>query len=185
MFTVTLLLVTTLWAQPGKWFWDGYNWREIDRLTREYPEFMLPMKRSYVRGLLNAKFYDYLQLWSADSTMADTVFRDYLDRFAIDELIRGTDQFYQNPANLYLPVISALIITSLRALDFPDSIVNTYTQASRDWINHLTMLTSEEVPIHVEGIAKPALPKAPSEVYLPPAERKIRKWYNPEQVILP
>ncbi|MFB0515020.1 MAG: hypothetical protein ACETWG_00255, partial [Candidatus Neomarinimicrobiota bacterium] len=128
---------------------------------------------------------DYLQIWSADSTLADSVFRDYLGRFALDEIIRGTDQFYEDPANLYLPVISALMITSLRAMGFPDSVVADYIQACRNWINHLTMLASDEVPVTVEGISKPVLPKTPSEVYLPPATRKIRKWYNPRRIILP
>ncbi len=180
-----VFLVAALQAQSPKLFWDGYNWREMDRLTREYPEFRLPLKRAYVRGLLNGKLYDYLQAWSADSTLADSIFRDYLGRFALDDLIRGTDQFYQDPANLYLPVVSALVITSLRAMGFPDSMVADYTVACRKWINYMTMLTSEEVPVSVEGISKPALPKTPSEVYLPPAARKIRKWYNPENLILP
>jgi len=178
-------LAAMLSAQSPKLFWDGYNWREMDWLTREYPEFRLPMKRAYVRGLLNGKLYDYLQIWAADSTLADAIFRDYLGRFSIDELIRGTDQFYQDPANLYLPVVSALMITSLRATGFPDSVVADYTQACRNWINHLAMLTSEEVPVSVEGISKPLLPKTPAEVYLPPPARKIRKWYNPRHLILP
>ncbi|UCH09566.1 MAG: hypothetical protein JSU61_10100 [Fidelibacterota bacterium] len=180
-----VVLLSTLTAQGSKLFWDGYNWREMDRLTQEYPEFRLPMKRAYVRGILNDKLYHYLQAWSADTIMANTLFRDYLGRFAIDQLIRGTDQFYQDPANLYLPVISALVITSLRAMGFPDSVVSEYTQASRDWINELTIRTSEEVPIRVEGIAKPPLPKTPESLYLPPPVYEVRKWYNPEYLILP
>ncbi|UCD37534.1 MAG: hypothetical protein JSW54_11995, partial [Fidelibacterota bacterium] len=179
------ILVAVAWGQSPKLFWDGYNWMEMDRITQEYPEFRLPMKRAYVRGLLNGKLYDYLQIQSADALLADTIFRDYLGRFAIDELIRGTDQFYQDPANRYVPVISALVITSLGAMGFPDSIVAVYAQASRDWINHLTRLAMDEVPVKVEGISKPPLPKTPSEVYLPPPARKIRKWYNPEYLILP
>jgi len=178
-------LMTVLSAQSPKLFWDGYNWLEMDRLTREYPEFRLPMKRAYVRGILNSRQYDYLQARTIDSTLADSIFRDYLRRFTLDELIRGTDQLYQNPANRYLPVISALVITSLGAMGFPDSVVADYTQACRDWINHLTRLESEEVPIAVEGISKPSLPKTPSEVYLPPDVREIRKWYWPDSLILP
>jgi hypothetical protein len=179
------MLLSTLTAQQGKLFWDGHNWRDVDRLTQEYPEFRLPIKRAYVRGLLNDKLYHYLQAWSADTVMADTLFRDYLGRFAIDQLIRGTDQFYQDPANLYLPVISALVITSLGAMGFPDSVVSDYAQASRDWINELTMLTSEDVPIRVEGVSQPPLPKTPAALYLPPPVYKVRKWYKSEYLILP
>ncbi|UCD38662.1 MAG: hypothetical protein JSW54_04065, partial [Fidelibacterota bacterium] len=138
-----IALITVMPAQSPELFWDGYNWLEMDRLTQEYPEFRLPMKRAYVRGLLNGKRYDYLQALAIDSALADYIFRDYLSRFTLDELIRGTDQFYQNPANRYLPIISALVITSLRAMGFPDSVVTDYTQACRDWINYLTRLTSE------------------------------------------
>ena len=181
----TTALLTVLSAQSPKLFWDGYNWLEIDRLTREYPEFRLPMKRAYVRGLLNGRLYDHLQTRAADSALADSLFRDYLNRFALDELIRGTDQFYQDPANRYLPIVSALVITSLGAVGFPDSVVADYTQACRDWINYLTTLTTEEVPITIEGISKPALPRPPSEVYLPPTVRKVKKWYRPDSPILP
>ena len=67
-------LMTVLSAQSPKLFWDGYNWLEIDRLTREYPEFRLPMKRAYVRGLLNGRLYDHLQTRAADSALADSLF---------------------------------------------------------------------------------------------------------------
>ncbi len=182
---LVLLPAAILTAQSPKLFWDGYSWQEMDRITREYPEYRMPLKRAYVQGVLNGKLYDYLQVWVADSALAEAVFQDYLSRFTLDEIIRGTDTFYRDPANLYLPVISALMITSLRAMGFPDSVVMDYTQACRDWVNRLTMLSSEEVPVNVEGISRPVLPRPPSEVYLPPARRTIRKWYHPEKLILP
>jgi hypothetical protein len=185
LLLLSLILSVGLIAQPGKLFWDGYNWQELDRLTREYPEFGLPMKRAYVRGLLNGKVYHYLQVWTLDASLADTLFRDSLSRCSLDELIRGTDQFYQDPRNLYLPVITALIITSLRITDIPDSVIVEYTQAARDWINGIELYTMEQVPVDVGGISKPTLPQPPHEVYLPPPKREIKKWYNPEELILP
>ncbi len=182
---IAVIMVATLQAQSSKLLWDGYNWLEIDRLTQEYPEFRLPMKRAYVRGLLNGKLYHFLQVDVLDSNLADAVFRDYLDRFSVDELIRGTDQFYQDPANRYIPIISALMITSLGAIGLPDSIVTDYTQACRDWINYLTTLTTEQVPIAVEGISMPSLPRSHEEIYSPPRVEEIRKWYNPDSLILP
>ncbi|MFC1543574.1 hypothetical protein ACFL4K_03435 [Candidatus Neomarinimicrobiota bacterium] len=181
----TAVLMTVLSAQSPRLFWDGYSWLEMDRLTREYPEFRLPLKRAYIQGLLNSNLYHFIQVGATDSILADAVFRDYLARFSPDELIWGTDQFYRDPGNRYLPIISALMITSLGSMGFPDSVVADYTQACRDWINNMAILTSEQVPITVEGISKPTLPKTPSEVYLPPEVRKIRKWYNPDSLILP
>ncbi len=179
-----LCWTTLLGAQTPKLFWDGYSWLEMDRITEEYPEFRLPLKRAYVLGLLNGKTYDYLQVWAADSVQANALFRDYLNRFAIDELIRGADQFYQDPTHRYLPVVSALMITSLGAMGFPDSVVAAYAQASRDWINELTEVISEEVPVNVEGISMPPAPRSPSELE-PPLLEQRRKWYNPDQRILP
>jgi len=77
------------------------------------------------------------------------------------------------------------MITSLGAIGLPDSIVTDYTQACRDWINYLTILTSEQVPVAVEGISMPSLPRSYQEVYSPPGVQEIRKWYNPDSLILP
>ncbi|UCH63188.1 MAG: hypothetical protein JSU77_01675 [Fidelibacterota bacterium] len=180
-----IALMTVLSAQSSKLFWDGYNWLEIDRLTQEYPEFRLPMKRAYIRGLLNSRMYNHLQTYAADPTLADSLYSDYLNRFALDDLVRGTDEFYKNPSNRYLPIVSAVVITSLGAMGFPDSVVADYTQACRDWINYLTTLNTEEVPISIEGITKPMFPKPPSEVYLPSSVRELKKWYKPDSLILP
>jgi hypothetical protein len=180
-----MILPGLMFAQQAKLFWDGYNWQEMDHLTREYPEFELPMKRTYIRGLLNGKVYHYLQAWSVDAAMADTLFRDSLSRCTLDALIRGTDQFYQDPRNLYLPVITALIITSLRITDIPDSVIVEYTQHARDWINSIDLYNLEPVPIDVGGISHPPLPIPPHEVYLPPPKTEIKKWYNPEELVLP
>lgn len=185
LLCISLILPVWLCAQPGKLFWDGYNWQEMDRLSQEYPEFELPLKRAYIRGLLNGKVYHYLQVWSVDAALADTLFRESISRCSLDELIRGTDQFYQDPRNLYLPVITALIITSLRVTDVPDSLIAQYTQAARDWKNGLDLFYIEQTPIDVGGISKPPLPKPPHEVYLPPPKREVERWYNSEELILP
>ena len=182
--SIALAGMTLLWGQSPKLFWDGSNWLEIDGLTREYPEFRLPMKRAYVQGLLNGKTYDFLQIRAADSGLADAAFRDYLGRFETDDLVRGTDQFYRDPANRYLPVVSALMITALGAMGFSDSVVADYTQASRDWVNTLTILLADEVPVSVEGISMPPAPVAPIDL-VPDQPGKRRKWYRPDPLKLP
>ena len=182
--SIALVGMTLLWGQSSKLFWDGYNWLQIDDLTREYPEFRLPMKRAYVQGLINGKTYDFLQIRAADSGLAEAAFSDYLGRFETAELVRGTDQFYLNPANRYLPVVSALMITALAATGFSDSVVAAYTQASRDWVNTLTILLADEIPVSVEGIAMPPAPVAPSDL-VPDQSAKRRKWYRPDPLKLP
>jgi len=183
--TIVLALAASLAAQTPKLVWDGYDWQKIDRLTAEYPEYNRPFKRAYVQGLLDGKLYYYLQVLASDSVTANESFRDYLSRFSIDELVRGADEFYRDPAHLYLPVVTALAITALQAMGYPDSVVADYTEASRDWINWLTLLTTRQVPIRIEGIHKPALPLSPEELAKDPEADKPRKWYNPDRVYFP
>ena len=184
LFTVAVL-ATVLTAQSAKLFWDGYDWQQVDRLTQEYPEYRLPFKRAYVRGLLDGKLYYYLQASAQDSFQAEVVFRDYLNRFSIDELVRGTDQFYRDPANLYLPVVNALAITSLRAMGFPDSVVTGYDRATRHWINLLTTQINVQVPVTLEGISRPAAPIPPPPWELPAPAKRPWDWTDPVEAILP
>lgn len=181
----SLLAVSGISAQIPKLFWDGTDWQRMGDLAREYPEFELPLKRAYVVGLLDSKYYYFLQAQALDSTLAATIFRDYLSTFGVEALIRGTDEFYRDPANVYLPVMSAMAITSLRSLGLPDSVVTDFTAASRDWINRLTSMYSHEVPIPLEGIDRPRFPRPPF-IAPPPAKGwRNRRWYRPDSLVIP
>jgi len=180
-----MLLFSDLSGQIPKLFWDGYDWEQLGTLTAEYPEFALPMKRAYVTGILDGKYYYYLQSQAVDSAQADLLFRDYLNVLSLDELIRGTDEFYRNPANLYLPIISALAVTSLRASSFPDSVVSEYLTATRHWINILTRMYSYEVPVTVQGIDKPRFPRPAGMDLLPGRTPEEERWYWPDSLVLP
>ncbi len=180
-----MFLAAMATGQIPRPLWDGYDWQQVDRLTAEYPEYRLPLKRAYVTGLLDGKFYYFLQVWGADSTVANQAFKDYLNRYSVDELVRGADEFYKDPANRYLPVLSALIITTLKATDLPDSSIAAYTQASRDWVNRLANLLFVEIPIPLEGIARPAGPKTPYELIPADSSGEPRRWYFPDAPELP
>ena len=172
-------------AQADKLFQDGYDWQKLDRITREVPELRLPLKRAFLSGLLDGQLYTYLQTYAAQPSLADSLYRGYLSRVTPDELIRGTDAFYEDPRNLYLPVVSALAITSLRAAGLPDSVVVDFTAASREWINRLTLLTTELPNVPLEGINKPAAPRTPAQLDMLQGTPPPRKWYNPRRLILP
>jgi len=184
---ILIMLCLASWApgQTTRLFWNGYDWQQIDRFTEEYPEYRLPMKRAYVQGLLDGKLYYFLQAWPADSAGARVIFQDYLNRFTVDQLVRGTDMVYQDPANRYLPVLSALAITTLRASGFPDSTVAEYTQASRDWINTLEYYLGDKVPVTLEGISQPKIPRLPGSAEPDSGATEPNRWYRPEQLILP
>ena len=173
-----------LWPQLPKLFQDGNDWQRLHVITQEYPEFERPMKRAYLSGFLDGKYYYFLQVQAVDSATAADLFGDYLNSFSIDELISGTDQFYRDPRNRYLPVVTALAITSLRAKGFPDSVVAGYTAAARDWINTLTEMYSHEVPVTVEGVHQPLRPISIEELRRVEAP-KFHKWYRPDSLVLP
>ncbi len=186
MRIILIILCLAAWApsQTVRLLWNGYDWQRIDRLTTEYPEYRQPLKRAYVQGLLDAKLYYFLQGWAVDTADAGAIFRDYLNRFTVDELVRGTDMVYQDPANRYLPVISALSITTVRATGLSDSVVAEYTQACRDWISTLEYYLGDKVPVTVEGISRPRIPKLPGD-WLEPPSAEPRRWYRPEDLKLP
>ncbi len=181
---ITLTCCVPLWSQLPKLFQDGEDWRRLQTMTQEYPEFALPMKRAYLSGFLDGKYYYFLQVQAGDSAAAAQLFGDYLNHFSMDELIRGTDEFYNDPTNIYLPIVTALTITSLRAKGFPDSVVAEYTAAARDWINTLTEMYSHEVPVTVEGISQPRMPISIEELMRVKVPN-IRKWYRPGKLVLP
>ena len=182
---MTVALSVVVSAQSEKLFWDGYDWRYLANLAKEYPEFGMPLKRAYVRGLLDGKLYNRLQVRTVDAALADSVFRDYLGRFSIDELIRGTDQFYREPKYRYLPVVAALTVTSLSAMGFPDSTVSDYIIAVQEWTNRLVQFDTDQVRVEVEGISKPAFPRTPAEIENPPSGTEPHRWYFPDSLSLP
>jgi hypothetical protein len=186
MRIILAVLCLAAWApsQTTRLLWNGYDWQRIDRLTAEYPEYRQPLKKAYVQGLLDAKLYYFLQGWAVDTADAGVIFRDYLNRFTVDELVRGADMVYQDPANLYLPVISALSIATVRSTGLSDSVVAEYTQACRDWISTLEYYLGDKVPVAVEGISRPLVPKLPGDWREPPSAEP-RRWYRPEDLKLP
>lgn len=181
---MVMLCISSVSAQQ-KLFWDGYDWQRIDRITAEYPEYRMPIKLAYLDGMLNTKLYYYLITYAADAKVADTVFADFLNHVSPEELVHGTDQFYKDPTNLYLPVISALFVTSITAAGLPDSVIAGYKRDSRQWINNLEFWQTDLSHIKLEGINRPTIPKPPWALIFPDSLQKIRKWYNPRKKLIP
>jgi len=181
---LTILTGSMLFAQNGI-FADGYDWQRISNITREYPEYNRPLKQHYLRGILDSRLYFYLQARAENLELANAVYRGYLGQLAPDELARGLDEFYNDPAVLYLPIISSMNIVSLKAAGLPDSVVQDYTEASMHWYNSITIGVDGEFPIHLEGIDKPAFPLPPK----PPADLtgngQPHRWYYPDTLLLP
>ena len=181
---LTLLPIAMLFAQDGI-FADGYDWQRISKITQEYPEYNRPLKKQYLKGILDSRLYFYLQARAENFELANTIYLDYIGQLSPDDIARGLDEYYADPTVLYLPIISAMNIVSLKAAGLPDSLVQNYSDASKHWYNSITIGVAGEFPIHLEGIDKPTFPLPPK----PPADftgtGQPHRWYYPDTLLLP
>ena len=84
--------------------------------------------------------YDYFKLWSVDSLIVTKSLKPELDDYlSSSELVRLIDDFYLEPTNAYIPVISTILILNMRARGFSEAQINQYIKESKDWINSLTL----------------------------------------------
>ena len=67
---IVLLLIAfcTIRAQERKLFWDGYDWRRVDHICREYPEYKYWVKSAYLSGLFDSKLFYQLKFRDAGSS---------------------------------------------------------------------------------------------------------------------
>ncbi|MFQ6674667.1 MAG: hypothetical protein ACE5GH_07815 [Fidelibacterota bacterium] len=135
-----LLLTSTLLPQENKLFWDGRDWQRLTQQTAGYPEYTYLTKAGYVNGLLDGRLFDYFRAWSADSSLADSLFRgEIVDYLKTSELVRGLDNFYADPLNNYIPISSAIIIVNMYGEGQPTAVIEAYTARSKEWINRLLL----------------------------------------------
>jgi hypothetical protein len=106
-----LLIFIQIRAQERKLFWDGYDWRKIDHICREYPEYKYWVKSAYLNGLFDSKLFYGLKLKSITRACSDSVFSDYLEPDEMRSLTAGLDVFYGDNTIWYLPTPCALIAT--------------------------------------------------------------------------
>lgn len=137
---VALLLSTGLLAQGHKLFWDGHDWIRLSERVAADPHFVYLTKSSYLNGLQDGRLYDYYKLWSTDSLLVTEHLKPELDDYlSTAELIRTLDNFYREPLKRYIPIASAVLIVNMVAQGQPQSVVNEYTEKSKDWINSLML----------------------------------------------
>ena len=56
-----------------------------------------------------------MKTWEKDKNIADVVFDETVDYLTIRELIKNDDDFYHDPLNNYIPLLSAIIIANMYA----------------------------------------------------------------------
>ncbi len=136
-FVMIAICLGTVHAQERKLFWDGYDWRKVDRICQEYPEYSYWIKSAYLSGLFDGKLYYQLKFRDAGLASADSVFADLLTPDNLRSLIAGLDHFYEDNTIRYIPIPAALIATVMTQQHYPPEDVEAYLWQARDWINDL------------------------------------------------
>jgi len=136
---IPLLIITTLFAQQNRLFWDGRDWHKIEKNVSHHPETVYRIKSAYLTGVLDGRLNGYLKVWAQDQNLADNVFDETVDFLTIRELIKNINYFYEDPLNLYIPVPSAVIIANMYAEQMPIRMIDEYIRETRQWINDLTL----------------------------------------------
>jgi len=137
--SIILFLIQLIFCQEEKFFWDGKNWNSLNKKQLSTENLFL-LKKTYINGLQDGRLYDYFKLWSVDSLIVTKSLKPELDDYlSSSELVRLIDDFYLEPTNAYIPVISTILILNMRARGFSEAQINQYIKESKDWINSLTL----------------------------------------------
>ena len=136
---ILFFLVLSIFCQEEKFFWDGKNWNALNN-NKLSSENLFLLKKTYINGLQDGRLYDYFKLWSVDSLFVNKNLKPELDDYlSSSELVRLIDDFYLDPTNTYIPIISTILILNMRAKGFSKFQIDKYINESKNWINSLTL----------------------------------------------
>ena len=136
---ITFLLINFVSSQENKLFWDGNDWNTIAKKLNYNQNLIFSVKKAYLTGVLDGRLYGYLKTWNKNKEIADDAFSETVDYLTYSELIRNIDFFYKDPANNYIPLPSAVIISNMYAERVPMQNIDRYIKDTKDWINRLTL----------------------------------------------
>lgn len=136
---ILFFLVQSIFCQEEKFFWDGKNWNALNN-NKLSTENLFLLKKTYINGLQDGRLYDYFKLWSVDSLFVNKNLKPELDDYlSSSELVRLIDDFYLEPTNTYIPIVSTILILNMRARGFSKFEIDKYINESKNWINSLTL----------------------------------------------
>ncbi len=130
--------------QQNRLFWDGGDWKRIEKLMDYNPDFTYRVKAAYVNGVLDGRLFYYLKTWAEKPEFADSLYAETIDYLSTKELVRALDNFYADPLNVYIPVPSAMIIANMYGERVPLKIIDAYIQQTKFWINDLMYKLEQE-----------------------------------------
>lgn len=136
---ILFFLVQSIFCKEEKFFWDGKNWNALNN-NKLSTENLFLLKKTYINGLQDGRLYDYFKLWSVDSLFVNKNLKPELDDYlSSSELVRLIDDFYLDPTNTYIPIVSTILILNMRARGFSKFEIDKYINESKNWINSLTL----------------------------------------------
>ena len=138
-----MILVATGFSQQHRLFWDGGDWKRVEKKANYNPEVIYQVKAAYVNGIMDARLYDYLKTWNIAPDLADSLYAEITDYMSTKELVRAVDYFYEDAYNLTIPLPSAIVIATMYAEQMPLNIIDEYIKQSRFWINRLYLQMDE------------------------------------------
>ncbi|MFQ6605566.1 MAG: hypothetical protein ACE5D8_08455 [Fidelibacterota bacterium] len=146
LYVFVLMFAALSFSQQHRLFWDGGDWKRLTKKARNQPDIEFQLKAAYINGVMDGRLYDYLKLWSVESSLADSLFDEMPDYLSTREMVKAVDHFYEDPYNLTIPVPSAVIIASMYAHQIPLATIDDYIKQCRFWINNLYFQMEQEGP---------------------------------------
>lgn len=129
--------------RENRLFWDGGNWKRIDKLAENEVQ-AYRIKAAYLNGVLDGRLYFYLKSWSQQQSFSDSLYGDRIDYLTPREMIPNIDRFYTEPTNTYVPVISAIFIANMFGEQVSQVIIDNFIVETKFWINRLILDMEEE-----------------------------------------
>ena len=137
---ITLIFITYLPAQQmDRLFWNGSDWRRLEKLAQYDPELTYMMKTAYINGVLDGRLFYYLKAWTMEDAFADSLYAETVDYLTPRELVKVLDNFYADPINGYIPLPSAIIISNMFGERIPMNMIDDYIRHSKEWINRMIL----------------------------------------------
>ncbi len=133
------MLIGLGFSQQNRLFWDGGDWKHVEKKANHQPEVVYQVKAAYVNGVMDGRLYDYLKTWNVDQDIADSLYNEISDYMSTRELVKALDYFYEDAYNLTIPLPSAIVIATMYAEQMPLNTIDHYIKQSRFWINRLTL----------------------------------------------
>ena len=125
-------------------FWDGGDWKTIEKMVNYDLDTAYKIKSAYINGVLDGRLFFYLKTWHEQAAFADSLYGETVDYLSTHELVRNLDNFYTDPIYTYIPIPSAIIIMNMYGERIPPEIIDVYIDQTRLWINNLMLRIEDE-----------------------------------------